>query len=132
MNPQRQKCALSSPHDPEPSSSRKKLNMKPEFESAADDALHESMDTMVFETYPPTLEPSTVPFATFLLATIVSTSTIPLNQSYERNPNAAALLKAYPDLLLTLRSAWSKGSFKEIREMRMCWLFRSFFETFRR
>ena len=95
-------------------------------ESAADDALHGSMDTLVFKTYPRAFEPLDVPFAAFLLSTIVSTSTIPLNPTYKAPPNAVALINANPDLLLTLRSAWSKGSFKEVRNMRESWLFGAF------
>jgi hypothetical protein len=115
------KRPLSSPHGPEPSGCRQKLDISPE--SAPYDALHKLLDTQVFDTYPRSLEPLDSQLAAWLLATIVSTSTIPLNPTYKENQNALALVKATPDLIPILRSAWSQESFREVRNLRKCRLF---------
>jgi hypothetical protein len=89
----------------EPSGARRKLDVPV---NSPDEGVFEICDEF----------PKNISRATFLLATIVSTSTAPLNPKYKESQNAKALLDANPDLLRALQSAWTKKSFQEIRNMR--------------
>jgi len=106
MSFQSSKRALSPPNAASvPSGSRRKLDVPVDPQ---DEGVFEICDEF----------PTNISRATFLLVTIVSTSTVPLNQKYKEIQNAKALLDANPDLLRALQSAWTKKSFQEIRNMR--------------
>jgi len=81
-------------------------------EDDIDDQDHARMDKQVLENADE--EPVNLSRATFLLATIVSTSDGRLDPKYERNPAARALLKQHPELEEKLKEAWKERSFKEI------------------
>jgi hypothetical protein len=63
------------------------------------------------------IEPSIIELATFLLATIVSTSEGQLDPQYEKTPNAKALLEKHPELMDKLKKSWAQRSFREIRNL---------------
>jgi hypothetical protein len=100
----------------DPSLFDRKLEMSPEpLPDVLDDATHARMDKVVFDTFD--YEPSSLPYATLLLATIVSTSGGPLNSKYKENQHAKALLLEHPWLMDRLIGAWRDRTFKEIRNL---------------
>ena len=93
----------------QPSSRRQKLEMS--LELVADDldgATHARLDAAVLETAD--YDPSTLPLASFLLATIVSTSDGRLDSRYGENPKAKALLQGHLDLMNMLNVVWRDKS----------------------
>ena len=80
-----------------------------------DDVTHARLDEMVLKTAD--YEPSSLPLATFLLATIVSTSKETLGQKYMENSNTRALLQENPTLIEKLNGAWRDRTLKEIRNL---------------
>jgi len=84
-------------------------------EDDIDDQDHARMDKQVLENADE--EPVNLSRATFLLATIVSTSDGRLDPKYKETPAARALLKQHPELEEKLKEAWKERSFKEIRNL---------------
>ena len=81
------------------------------LELVADDldgATHARLDAAVLETAD--YDPSTLPLASFLLATIVSTSDGRLDSRYGENPKAKSLLQGHLDQMNMLNVAWRDKS----------------------
>ena len=102
----------------QPSSRRQKLEMSLELVADdLDDATHDRLDAAVLETADE--DPSTLLLATFLLATIVSTSEGLLDSRYSETPKAKTLLQDHPGLRNMLNEAWRDKKFRAIRNLRV-------------
>jgi hypothetical protein len=79
------------------------------------DATHAIMDEAVLDVVEE--QPVNLGRATFLLATIVSSSQGRLDAKYRETPAAKALLQEHPALMEKLTEAWAAGTFRQIRNL---------------